>query len=134
MKPPPVYRVILAQLALTLLLTAIFLLFATLTTAYSILLGGLISALSNSYFVVQAFRFQGARNAKKVVNSFIKGELGKILISIVLFALSFTLITNLNELALILGFVATHFCGVVSSSRISYTPVVEKQQSSKAQW
>ena len=90
--------------------------------ASSVLLGGLISALPNSYFAFHAFRYRGARNAEKIVKGFMRGELGKIIITIVLFALSFTLITNLNELALILGFVATHFVGVTMSGRISFSP------------
>ncbi len=90
--------------------------------AYSVLLGGLISALPNSYFAFHAFKFQGARNAEKVVRGFIRGELAKIVITVVLFALSFTLITNLNELALILGFIAIHFIGVMMSGLISYNP------------
>jgi F0F1-type ATP synthase assembly protein I len=51
-----------------------------------------------------------------------KGELGKILITLVLFALSFALITNLNEIALILGFVITHFVGVMMSGFINFSP------------
>ena len=90
--------------------------------AYSALLGGLISALPNSYFALHAFRHRGARNAQKVVKGFIRGELGKILITLVFFALSFTLISRLNELALILGFILTHFVGVVMSGFISYSP------------
>ena len=126
LRPPPVYKVIVAQLIATAFITAISLLFSGSVTAYSALLGGLISALPNSYFVLQAFKYQGARNADKVVKSFIKGELGKIAITIVLFALSFTLITKLSELALILGFIATHFVGVMMSGLISYSPTSEK--------
>ena len=126
LRPPPVYKVIVAQLIATAFITAISLLFSGNVTAYSALLGGLISALPNSYFALQAFKYQGARNADKVVKSFIKGELGKIVITIVLFALSFTLITNLSELALILGFIITHFVGVMMSGLISYSPTSEK--------
>ena len=126
LRPPPVYKVIVAQLIATAFITAISLLFLGSVTAYSALLGGLISALPNSYFALQAFKYQGARNADKVVKSFIKGELGKIAITIVLFALSFTLITNLSELALILGFITTHFVGVMMSGLISYSPTSEK--------
>ena len=43
-----------------------------------------------------------------------------------LFGLSFTLITNLSELALILGFITTHFVGVMMSGLISYSPTNEK--------
>lgn len=122
LKAPPVYKVIVAQLAATTLIAAISLLVFGVTTAYSVLLGGLISALPNSYFALHAFKFQGARNAEKVVKSFIKGELGKIIFTVVLFALSFTLITSLNELALILGFILIHFVGVIMSGMISYQP------------
>lgn len=122
LKAPPVYKVIVAQLMTAVVLAAISLLFSGIIMAYSVLLGGLISTLPNSYFVLHAFRYQGARNAEKVVKSFIKGELGKIVITIVLFALSFTLITTLNELALILGFIATHFVGVMMSGMMHYTP------------
>ncbi|MDD9896648.1 MAG: ATP synthase subunit I [Gammaproteobacteria bacterium] len=125
-RPPPVYKVIVAQLSATIFIGTLSLLFSGNVVAYSVLLGGLISALPNSYFACQAFKYQGARNADKVVKSFIRGELGKIGITIVLFALSFTLITNLNELALILGFIATHFVGVMVSGLISYSPTSNK--------
>lgn len=94
--------------------------------ALSLLLGGLISALPNSYFALHAFKYQGARNAEKIVGSFIRGELGKIVITVVLFALSFSLITSLNELALILGFIAAHFVGVMTSGLISNSPFSNK--------
>ncbi len=122
LRPPPVYKVIVAQFTTTgfLALSGLFLIDTV--VAYSVFLGGVISALPNSYFVLQAFRFQGARNADRVVKSFIRGELGKIGVTIILFALSFTLITNLSEIALILGFIAVHFAGVVMSGFVSYSP------------
>ncbi len=126
LRPPPVYKVIVAQLAATAFIAAVSLLFSGNVVAYSVLLGGLISALPNSYFAVQAFKYQGAQNADKVVKSFVRGELGKIGITIVLFALSFALITNLSELALILAFVTTQFVGVMMSGLISYSPTSDK--------
>lgn len=112
----------MAQFATAALIAAISLLFSGTVTAYSALVGGLISALPNSYFALHAFRYRGARNADKVVKSFMKGEVGKIAMTGVLFALSFTLITSLSELALILGFILTHFVGVMMSGLISYSP------------
>lgn len=126
LRTPPVYRVIIAQLAVTAFIAAVSLLTSGTILAYSALLGGLISAVPNGYFALHAFRYQGARNARKVVKGFIRGELGKVIITVVLFALSFTLITSLNELALILGFTLTHFTGVVMSGFISYSPSVNK--------
>lgn len=126
LKAPPVYKVILAQLAMTGFISVISLLFSGTTLALSVLLGGLISALPNSYFALHAFKYSGARNAEKIVRGFIRGELGKIVITVVLFALSFALISSLNELALILGFIATHFVGVMMSGLISYSPSSNK--------
>ena len=126
LRPPPVYKVIVAQLAATVFIAAVSLLFLGNVNAYSVLLGGLISALTNSYFGFQALKNQRARPADKVVKRFIRGQLGKIGITIVLFALSFTLITNLSELALILGFITAHFVGVMMSGLISYSPTSNK--------
>lgn len=126
LKAPPVYKVILAQLAITGFISVISLLFSGTTLALSVLLGGLISALPNSYFALHAFKYSGARNADKIVKGFIRGELGKLVITVVLFALSFALISSLNELALILGFIATHFVGVMMSGLISSSPSSNK--------
>jgi len=116
----------LGQLAATGFMAAISLLFSGSIIAYSVLLGGLISALPNSYFALHAFKFRGARNADKIVKGFIRGELGKIVITVVLFAFAFALITSLNEVALIIGFVITHFVGVVMSGLINYSPTNNK--------
>ncbi|MDG2338472.1 MAG: ATP synthase subunit I [Gammaproteobacteria bacterium] len=113
---------IIAQVAVTVFIAVASLLISGTALAYSTLLGGFISALPNSYFAFHAYRYQGARNAHNVVKGFIHGELGKIIITVVLFALTFTLITSLNELALILGFIVAHFTGVVTSGFISYSP------------
>jgi ATP synthase protein I len=122
LKPPPVYKVIVAQAAASFLIATVSLLLVGLVTAYSGLLGGVISTLSNSFFVSQAFRYSGARNAKKIVQSFMAGEIGKLIIVIGLFALSFGLITNLNAYALILGFIVVQFVGVIASVRLNYSP------------
>lgn len=122
MKPPPVHRIIVAQLVATALMALAFLIFSNVVAAYSILIGGLISALPNAYFAVQAFRYRGARNADKVVKSFRKGYFGKLGITMILFALTFTLVTTINAIALIGGFVAVQFCGTMMSGLINYSP------------
>ena len=122
LRPPSVYKVIVSQLSWTALFSLVCLMIFEVAVGYSALLGGLISAVPNSYFALQAFKFQGAQNADKLVKSFIRGELGKIVFTGVLFALSFTLVTGLNEFALIAGFIVTHFVGVVMSGFINYRP------------
>lgn len=122
LKPPPVHRVIVVQLVATVLIAAIFLTFSSVVAAYSIFIGGLISAIPNYFFAIQAFRYRGARNADKVVKSFMKGEMGKLAITLLLFALTFTLITAISEAALIGGFFAAQFVGIMMSGMIDYSP------------
>jgi len=112
----------MTQFVATVVIAAILLVLTNSMVAYSVLIGGLVSAISNCYFAVQAFRYNGARNANKVVKSFMKGELGKIVITIVLFALTFTLITNIIEIALIMGFITIHFIGIMMSGLINQSP------------
>ncbi len=126
LKPPPVHKIIVAQIAATGLIAVISLLISGSITAYSVFLGGLISALPNSYFAMQAFRYQGARAADKVVKSFLRGELGKMGLTLVLFALCFSLVGSVNEIALILGFIVVQFVGVIMSGFIGYTPTGNK--------
>ena len=128
LKPPSIYRVIVAQLAWTVLLSIAGLMAFEVVFGYSALLGGLTSALPNSYFALHAFKYQGAQNADKVVKGFIRGELGKIVFTGTLFALSFTLVTSLNEFALIIGFITTHFVGVVMAGFIGYSPTRKNTQ------
>jgi len=122
MKPPPVHRVIVAQLVATALIAVLFLIFSYVTAAFSIAIGGLVSAIPNCFFAIQAFRYRGARNADKVVKSFMKGEMGKIAITLLLFVLTFTLISGIDEVALIAGFIAAHFVGIMMSGLIDYSP------------
>lgn len=126
LKPPPVYKVIVAQLAASAIIAALFLIFAGFVSFYSALLGGLISVAANSFFAAQAFRFGGARNAKKIVQSFMVGEIGKFIIVIGLFALSFGLIESLNAYAMMFTFVAAQVAGVTASARMNYSPPVSK--------
>ena len=122
LKTPPVYKVIIAQLTVTVFVAVIFLLISDVVLSYSLLVGGLISAVPNSYFALHAYRYQGARNGQNVVKGFIRGELGKIIMTVMMFAVSFALITSLSELASILGFTLIHFVGVVMSGLINYGP------------
>lgn len=116
------YKVIVAQLAASVVIAAIFLIFSGIVSAYSGLIGGLICVLANSFFASQAFRYAGARNAKRIVQSFLTGEIGKFIIVIGLFALSFGLITALNAYAMMLTFVVVQIVGVIASARMSYSP------------
>ena len=58
-------------------------------SAKSALLGGLIGILPNIVFALKAFRYAGAREAKKVVESFFSGIKIKMGLTALLFALTF---------------------------------------------
>ncbi len=88
-----------------LIVPAIFLIEDTLA-AYSALIGSLICFVPNLYFVYRAFKYSGARSAKKILRSFYAGESMKILLTAVFFAMAFSLIKPINVLAVFTGFIA----------------------------
>ena len=104
LRKPPVFRVIYAQMAVTVLVSVVFLAIDR-TAATSALLGGLICFVPNAYLVVRAFSLSGARAAKKIVNEFYKGEAGKFFLTCCGFTLVFTLVSPLNAVALFGAFV-----------------------------
>ena len=75
-------------------------------SAYSILLGGLIFWGPNAYFALYAFRFRGARAAAQILRSMYRGEVGKLVLTLLGFALVFTLVKPLDVLALFLTYIA----------------------------
>ncbi|HEY1027389.1 MAG TPA: F0F1 ATP synthase subunit I [Pseudomonas sp.] len=85
----PVFPVLMAQLVVLLLAAAVCWQWRGNVAGYSALLGGLIAWLPNLYFAHKAFRFSGARAAREIVRSFYAGEAGKLILTFVLFALTF---------------------------------------------
>jgi len=57
--------------------------------AKSALLGGLIGIIPNIVFALKAFRYAGAKSAKKVVESFFSGVKIKMVLTAILFSLVF---------------------------------------------
>ena len=72
--------------------------------AVSALMGGLIQILPQAWFSWQAFKYAGASNVGKVVQSMYRGELGKVLMTATLFAILFTVDKQWNYLALFTTF------------------------------
>jgi ATP synthase protein I len=85
----PVFPVLLAQLIVLLLAALVAWQGLGKVAGYSALLGGMIAWLPNLYFAHKAFRFSGARAAQEIVRSFYAGEAGKLILTFVLFALTF---------------------------------------------
>ncbi|MBK51659.1 MAG: hypothetical protein CMQ45_04665 [Gammaproteobacteria bacterium] len=122
LKRPPIHRVIVAQISATIFVTAVSLVLFSAPTAVSVFLGGTVSSASNAFFAAHAFKYRGARNAQKIVKAFLAGEIGKFSITVVLFALCFSLLPNVVELAIILAFITVHLVGVVAAVRVDYSP------------
>ncbi|HLF67408.1 MAG TPA: ATP synthase subunit I, partial [Gammaproteobacteria bacterium] len=74
--------------------------------AYSAFWGGIICVTANSFLFYQAFKTGGAQAAQKIMRGFVWGQMGKFLITVVLFALAF-LVGQVEPLALFLGYLFT---------------------------
>lgn len=114
---PPVYRIVLLQLILTVFSASLAWLYSD-VAAYSALLGGLTCALPNAYFVWRAFRYSGARSTVQVVQSFYQGESWKFVLTALSFAVIFQRVEPLNVLALFAGFITVQL-GHVASAKIA---------------
>lgn len=102
-----VFPVLLTQLTVLLLAAAVLYATRGAVTGYSGLCGGLIAWLPNLYFAHKAFRFSGARAAQAIVRSFYAGEAGKLILTAVLFALTFAGVKPLDALAVFGVFLLT---------------------------
>lgn len=101
----------LIQLSITLAIVAFCGAFFSANAASSALLGGLVCIIPNVLFAIKLFRYQGARAAKQIVNSFYKGEALKFFLSIFLFTAVFVLcrITPLAFFAAYILILLTHW-------------------------
>ncbi|HET8729804.1 MAG TPA: ATP synthase subunit I [Moraxellaceae bacterium] len=92
------------QGALALLLTLLALT-ASPVAAMSAGLGAAIAVAGSLYFALQAFRHAGARLAPQIVRSFYKGEAGKFVITVLLFAAVLAGVKPLRPGWLLTGFI-----------------------------
>ena len=78
-------------------------------TAVNALVGGVIAWLPNCYFAYKAFKYRGARAARKIVLSFYSGFAGKLVLTSGLFIAVFVYLKPLNALAVFSGFIVVQF-------------------------
>lgn len=115
---PPVYRISVVQGIVVLLATGIVLILQGTVSAYSLLLGGMISIIPSAYFTHRMFRETGARAMGKVVSNALKGELVKLLLIGAGFALVFKAVENLDVAKVFAGFILVHFAGILATYRL----------------
>ncbi len=97
-------RLLKWQLILALVLSALALPFGS-VAALSTGLGAGIAVAGSLYFALQAFRHAGATQAPQIVRSFFKGEAGKFVITVLLFAAVFAWVRPLQSGWLLTGFI-----------------------------
>lgn len=82
-------RLWLLQISVMLAVSLFCLLVFGIDEARSAILGALVCILPNIYFARQLFKYQGARAARQIINSFYVGEAFKIFLTMILFAAVF---------------------------------------------
>ena len=118
LKPPPIYRIIVTQSIATFLAALSAFVLIDGVTGYSVFLGGMVSALPNAYFAIKAFRYSGARQMPLVIKSFYAGESGKMIITVIMFALVFAGVKPLNELAVIISYILILITGLIATATL----------------
>ncbi|MBK6287923.1 MAG: ATP synthase subunit I [Gammaproteobacteria bacterium] len=77
-------------------------------TGKSLLIGGLIFLIPQSWFAWRVFRFSGAGAAREVVQGFYRGEAGKFLLTTAGFASAFLIAGPLQAAALFGAYIVLH--------------------------
>jgi ATP synthase protein I len=101
-----VVKVLLAQLGLSAVLAALFWGFDGRVSAYSALLGGLVCVLPNAWLALRLLAPRRDPGAGALVRAAYLGELGKVVLTALLFGLVLTTVTPLAAGALFTGFIA----------------------------
>jgi ATP synthase protein I len=100
---PPLLKIYGLQFAVV-LLASVTALPLDKVTAYSIAIGGMISVIPNAYFARQVFKYTGAAYAREVTQAFYRGESGKFIATLGLFAATFVFVRPLQVFVLFLAY------------------------------
>lgn len=114
---PPLLRITLIQLSV-LLVSAVAAVPLGREIVHSVLAGGLVQVATSAYFARLAFRYQGARRIGMAVQAMYRGEMGKIVLSAVLFAVAFALVTPLDMLVMVAAYGALTVTHVLVSAAV----------------
>ena len=114
---PPLRRVFGWQLLASLLISSALYLKSA-VAGYSFLTGCLIQLVGNLYFARLAFRYMGARASRLAVQSMYRGETGKIVLMVAMFAIVFATLKPLNYLAVFAGYAVMHAMYLVLAAKL----------------
>lgn len=119
MPRPPVVRMLRNQ-AILILIAVLAAWMHSDVAAYSALLGGLTFTLPNAYFIWRAFRYSGASQSSKVVQSLYQGEAWKFVLTALCFGVIFQLVEPLNIWALFITFVTVQLGSAFSAKLANF--------------
>jgi len=102
----PVTRILLVQLGLSAAFAALFWGTDGLVSGYSALLGGLTCVIPNAYLALRLVLPRRDAGARGLLRAAYTGELGKLVLTVLMFAAVFALLRPLAPLALFAGFIA----------------------------
>ena len=102
----PVAKVLLGQLALSVVLAMLFWGFGGRVSSYSALLGGLTCVIPNAFLALRLVVPRRDPGAGGLVRAAYIGELGKLALTVLMFSLVFTVVRPLAAGPLFTGFIA----------------------------
>ncbi|MCF7981439.1 MAG: ATP synthase subunit I [Pseudomonadales bacterium] len=120
---PPVYRIALVQLCATLGFSALGLGFCSVSIAWSILLGGLVSCLSNGLFIwVYFYRKSPQRTAPNILRTAYRAELIKVVSAVTMMVIGLTVFDKLDFLIFFVAFMVSQLVFWITSCYLGVNP------------
>ena len=101
---PPAHYITYAQLVTLGVATGVLRYHAEPALAHSCALGGLVAILPQAYFAGMVFRYRGARAARRIAGFSQLGEVGKLVLTALGFALIFALLRPVSAGAVFAGY------------------------------
>lgn len=103
---PTIIKILLAQAAASLSLAGLLAIWQGEIAAVSALLGGAVAVIPNAFLAARLMTPKAGRSAKAMLKAAWLGEIGKLVLTALLFAAVFALVRPLSALAVFGGFVA----------------------------
>jgi ATP synthase protein I len=100
------YKIVVAQLIVSLAIAGLLLIFAGARSAYSALVGGMVGVIPGFYLAVRVFNLRPGTPAISVLQTFYLGETVKILLTVALMLMAI-LVLDVNLLVAFLVYLAT---------------------------
>ena len=121
-----IYQIILIQFGTTIAISVALLVFADAVYFRSALAGGLISTLANAYFAWKSFAKEQESKPEQILASFYAAEVGKIILTVMMFAGAIALIKPLSIITLMGVYMFNHFIPMLVSFSINDDELIRR--------